>query len=103
VGSGKSSLLAALLGELHLVGGRVIEHGPGVANDARGGSGVGGVGVAYVQQSPWVMGGTLRDNILLGQAMDPGRYLEVYTCVRSSVCMLACRLSIFCVCLRVHL
>eukprot|EP00983_Pelagomonas_calceolata_P064411 1148108-Pelagomonas_calceolata.AAC.4 len=34
-------------------------------------------GVAYVQQTPWVTSGTIRDNILLGRPMDLGRYLEV--------------------------
>ncbi len=46
--AGKSSLLAAILGELRGSSGRVKIQGS----------------LAYVPQQPWVMSGTLRDNIL---------------------------------------
>lgn len=46
--AGKSSLLAAVLGELQGVTGRVRVCGS----------------LAYVPQQPWIMSGTLRDNIL---------------------------------------
>ena len=46
--AGKSSLLAAILGELRGNSGRVKIQGS----------------LAYVPQQPWVMSGTLRDNIL---------------------------------------
>jgi hypothetical protein len=44
VGAGKSSLLSAILGELHKVEGQVTVRGT----------------VAYTAQSPWIMGGTVR-------------------------------------------
>ena len=47
-GAGKSSLLAAVLGELRGTSGRVKIQGS----------------LAYVPQQPWVMSGTLRGNIL---------------------------------------
>jgi ATPase subunit of ABC transporter with duplicated ATPase domains len=49
--AGKSSLLAAVLGELQGVTGRVRVCGS----------------LAYVPQQPWIMSGTLRDNILFKQ------------------------------------
>jgi len=69
VGSGKSSLLAALLGELELTRGRAV------ADPAAFGSGRGGVG--YVGQVPWVVAGTVRENVLLGQRYDPEWLQEV--------------------------
>ncbi|GBF90620.1 hypothetical protein Rsub_03192 [Raphidocelis subcapitata] len=62
VGAGKSSVLAALLGELRLSRGRA-------AVDAAELFGPGGVG--YVGQAPWVVGGTVRDNVLMGEPYDP--------------------------------
>ena len=50
VGSGKSSLLTAIIGELPLYEGTISYHGK----------------VAYVSQIPWVFSGTVRDNILFG-------------------------------------
>lgn len=49
VGCGKSSLLAAVLGEMTRTKGRVTVHGT----------------VAYCNQSPWIMGGTVRSNVRL--------------------------------------
>uniref|UniRef100_A0A8C5XQM1 ATP-binding cassette sub-family C member 6 n=1 Tax=Microcebus murinus TaxID=30608 RepID=A0A8C5XQM1_MICMU len=63
VGAGKSSLLAALLGELSKVEGSVSIKGP----------------VAYVPQEAWVQNGSLVENVCFGQALDPawlGRVLE---------------------------
>ena len=50
VGSGKSSLLMAILGELPTISGTVAFNGT----------------VAYVPQIPWVFSGTVRDIILFG-------------------------------------
>ena len=58
--------MAALAGELSLLEG-----------SAQLQSNAGPVG--YVQQKPWVMGGTVRDNILLGRPMDLERYWQVST------------------------
>lgn len=55
VGSGKSSLLQALLGELYKVKGEVIVHGS----------------TAYVAQQAWAMNASVRENIVFGHRWDP--------------------------------
>ena len=55
-GAGKSSLLAAVLGELRGTSGRVKIQGS----------------LAYVPQQPWVMSGTLRRNILFKKPVIAG-------------------------------
>ena len=79
VGSGKSSLLAALLGELKECGGEVVRCG----------------NTAYLPQQAWVQNSSIRDNILFCQVicsapyltmpmllkdMDEERYQEVLEC-----------------------
>ncbi|KAJ3815366.1 P-loop containing nucleoside triphosphate hydrolase protein [Lentinula aff. lateritia] len=66
-GSGKTSLLLALLGEMHFAP---------LSNDAwfnlpRSG------GIAYAAQESWVLNETIRDNILLGSPYDEDRYRKV--------------------------
>ena len=61
VGSGKTSLLMAILGELPTINGTVSVDGR----------------IAYVPQLPWVSSGTIRDNILFGRPFDNGRYFEI--------------------------
>ncbi|XP_049775390.1 ATP-binding cassette sub-family C member 4-like [Schistocerca cancellata] len=61
VGSGKSSVLQALLGELQTSEGHVS---------------VGGR-VAYASQEPWVFAGTVRNNILLGRPYQHEWYRKV--------------------------
>ncbi|XP_035673618.1 multidrug resistance-associated protein 4-like isoform X1 [Branchiostoma floridae] len=61
VGSGKSSLLSAILGELPPVSGRISVRGR----------------VAYTSQQPWVFSGTVRQNILFGATWDADRYKDV--------------------------
>ncbi|GFR41153.1 hypothetical protein Agub_g1817 [Astrephomene gubernaculifera] len=58
VGSGKSSLLAAVLGELHRRTGSVRVVGS----------------VAYTAQDPWIQNSTLRNNVLMGGEMDTEAY-----------------------------
>eukprot|EP00741_Cyanophora_paradoxa_P013906 tig00020723_g13424.t1 len=66
VGSGKSALLAALLGELDPEAPR-----PGSPPPlAR----CGGLSVAYVSQEPWIQNATLRANVLFGEPFDAARY-----------------------------
>ncbi|RXH88432.1 hypothetical protein DVH24_000031 [Malus domestica] len=60
VGSGKSSLLSSILGEMQLVHGSVYSCGS----------------IAYVPQVPWILSGTIRDNILFGKHYDPRRYSD---------------------------
>ncbi|KAK4475608.1 hypothetical protein MN116_000631 [Schistosoma mekongi] len=61
VGSGKSSLLHALLGDMENFNGRVNVKGT----------------VAYVPQQPWIFNATLRDNILFHHAYEPVKYQRV--------------------------
>ena len=58
VGSGKSSLLLAVLHELPLSQGELLRSGK----------------VAYAAQKPWIFAGTVRENILFGKEMDRDRY-----------------------------
>jgi ATP-binding cassette subfamily C (CFTR/MRP) protein 1 len=61
VGSGKSSLCNAILGEMFRTKGAVEVNGS----------------VAYAAQSPWILHATIRDNILFGEAFDEKRYQRV--------------------------
>lgn len=61
VGSGKSSLVSALLGEMTKVEGKVTVDGS----------------VAYVAQTAWIINATLKDNILMGRPLDEERYQKV--------------------------
>ncbi|CAI9303496.1 unnamed protein product [Lactuca saligna] len=61
VGSGKSSLLSCILGEVSKISGSVKVEGK----------------KAYVAQSPWIQSGKIEDNILFGREMDRERYDNV--------------------------
>ncbi|KAF9469452.1 P-loop containing nucleoside triphosphate hydrolase protein [Collybia nuda] len=66
-GSGKTSLLMALLGEMHF-----IPSGPSSwFNLPRSG------GVAYAAQESWVTNATIRENIVFGSSFDEERYNKV--------------------------
>lgn len=58
VGSGKSALLQAMLGDLHKSEGLVTVKGH----------------IAYVAQGPWIMNATIKENILFGSKFDPDFY-----------------------------
>lgn len=64
VGSGKSSLLLAIMGSMKHNSGRIM------IDDIHD-------GFAYVSQSSWLQRGTIRDNILWGSLYDEGRYKAV--------------------------
>ncbi|KAG2486980.1 hypothetical protein HYH03_014353 [Edaphochlamys debaryana] len=77
-GAGKSTLLAALLGEVQPL--------PELEGKANGKEAVGDVlgpartlvgSVAYCAQEPWIVAGTLRDNILFGRPWDEAWYGRV--------------------------
>ncbi|KAF9582928.1 hypothetical protein BGW38_010571 [Lunasporangiospora selenospora] len=61
VGEGKSSLVAALLGEMYKYSGSVCSYGS----------------LAYVAQSAWILNGTVRSNIVFGREFDKDWYLQV--------------------------
>ena len=60
IGSGKSSLLMSILGEMRPVIGKIKQQGR----------------VAYAPQSPWVFTGTVRENILFGLPYNHERYQQ---------------------------
>eukprot|EP00931_Biecheleriopsis_adriatica_P020416 TRINITY_DN13651_c0_g1_i2.p1 TRINITY_DN13651_c0_g1~~TRINITY_DN13651_c0_g1_i2.p1 ORF type:complete len:1291 (+),score=188.31 TRINITY_DN13651_c0_g1_i2:115-3987(+) len=60
VGSGKSSLLSALFGEMMRLRGSCLLRGR----------------VAYLGQTPWIQNASVRDNILFGLPMDDDLYYE---------------------------
>ncbi|KAI9987553.1 hypothetical protein PInf_023594 [Phytophthora infestans] len=61
VGSGKSSLCYALLGEMQRIDGRVFVRGK----------------VVYYSQQPWIQNLSIRDNILFGHEFDEAKYGKV--------------------------
>ena len=58
VGSGKSSLLQAILGDLWKLRGEVVVRGR----------------IAYVAQQPWIMNASVKENIVFGHRWDPQFY-----------------------------
>ncbi|XP_021892888.1 ABC transporter C family member 3-like [Carica papaya] len=61
VGSGKSSLLSSILGEVPKISGTLRVCGT----------------KAYVAQSPWIQSGTIQENILFGKELERGLYNKV--------------------------
>ena len=74
VGSGKSSIIAAINGEVVVTEGTIFCSGT----------------IAYVSQNPWVFSGTIRENILFGKVYDQERFQAVVT-----VCALKKDLEMF--------
>lgn len=66
IGSGKSSLLLSLLNELILTPGDFFEFSINPS-------------IAYVEQKPWIINGSVRENILMGSPFDEKKYSEVIT------------------------
>lgn len=60
-GSGKTSLLLAILDEIHNKTGRVIRNGT----------------ISYASQEIWSFNASIRENILFGQPFNPERYKRV--------------------------
>ncbi|KVH94466.1 AAA+ ATPase domain-containing protein [Cynara cardunculus var. scolymus] len=61
VGSGKSSLLASVIGEMHKISGTVRVSGS----------------TGYVAQTAWIQNGTVQENIVFGSPMDGNKYKNV--------------------------
>ena len=70
VGSGKSSFLSALLGELEPIGDESKVYIPRPENAGTG-------FVSYCAQTPWVVNDTLRGNVLFGREYNEERYMKV--------------------------
>ncbi|XP_053398618.1 ATP-binding cassette sub-family C member 5-like isoform X2 [Mercenaria mercenaria] len=64
VGSGKSSLMSAVMGRMLLQKGHLAVNGD----------------VAYVAQQAWIFNATLKENILFGREFDADRYKQVINC-----------------------
>lgn len=81
-GSGKTSLLMGLLGEMTKLKGNVYLPGGRSREDIRPDPKTGLVeSVAYCTQQAWLVNGTVRENILFASDFDPKRYTEVlYAC-----------------------
>ncbi|XP_067211383.1 ATP-binding cassette sub-family C member 5 isoform X3 [Linepithema humile] len=63
VGSGKSSLLLAALGQLKMTKGHILREGT----------------CAYVSQQAWIVSGTFKENVLFGEEFDAKRYYHAIT------------------------
>lgn len=61
VGAGKSSLLAAAVGEMEKLSGDVCVRGS----------------IAYVTQQAWIQNNSLKENVLFGKAMSDENYATV--------------------------
>ncbi|KAL0973582.1 hypothetical protein UPYG_G00206420 [Umbra pygmaea] len=74
VGSGKSSLISAILGQMTLLEGTVAVNGD----------------FAYVAQQAWIFNATLRDNILFGKDYEEERFQAVLSacCLRPDLAIL---------------
>lgn len=76
MGSGKSTLLLSLLGETNRLSGAVflpspfnrpIDQDPSDLTDT----------TAYCSQTPWLLGATIKENILFGSRLNVERYRDV--------------------------
>ncbi|XP_053566295.1 ATP-binding cassette sub-family C member 5 isoform X1 [Bombina bombina] len=74
VGSGKTSLISAILGQMTLLEGSVAVSGT----------------FGYVAQQAWILNATFRDNILFGKEFEEERYNNVLTvcCLRPDLAIL---------------
>uniref|UniRef100_A0A8D0WNG2 ATP-binding cassette sub-family C member 5 n=1 Tax=Sus scrofa TaxID=9823 RepID=A0A8D0WNG2_PIG len=74
VGSGKTSLISSVLGQMTLLEGSIAVNGT----------------FAYVAQQAWILNATLRDNILFGKEFDEERYNSVLNscCLRPDLAIL---------------
>ncbi|GMM27633.1 bile acid-transporting ATPase [Martiniozyma asiatica (nom. inval.)] len=77
-GSGKSSLLLALLGEMNIQSGKVFLPGSTPRDDLLVDSKTGLTeSVAYCAQTAWLLNGSIKENILFASRFDEGRYKAV--------------------------
>ena len=81
-GSGKSLLLAAILGEVDKISGTIkVPKAPSLQDRfdhrATKGNWIIDSAIAFVAQIPWIENATIKDNILFGLPFDEGRYKRV--------------------------
>ena len=76
-GSGKTSLLMALLGEMHLLKGRIIVPSLEARQDLVPDSDGLTNSIAYCSQAAWLLNDTVRNNILFNRPFDKNRYEAV--------------------------
>lgn len=77
-GSGKTSMLMGLLGEMTLIDGNVFCPGGRSREDVRPDPETGLADtIAYVAQAAWLMNGTIKDNIIFASPFDEERYQDV--------------------------
>ena len=84
-GSGKSLLLAALIGEADHVSGRMGCPESPLFKDrydyrANKSDWILNSAIAFVAQIPWIENATIKDNVLFGLPFDSGRYKKVLGC-----------------------
>jgi ABC-type multidrug transport system fused ATPase/permease subunit len=85
VGSGKSSVLSALLGEMYLRSGEVR-----ITNKTNADGAQSPPSIAYCDQRPWIINATIKDNILFGLPYDEERFNRaIYAaCMDDDIAML---------------
>ena len=94
-GSGKSLLLAAILGEAEVLSGNIRVPRPPPVHErfdskATAANWIIPSAIAFVSQTPWIENATIKDNILFGLPYDPKRFDEVI-----SACALTKDLAMF--------
>lgn len=94
-GSGKSLLLAAILGEAEVLSGNIRVPRPPPVHErfdskATAANWILPTAIAFVSQTPWIENATIKDNILFGLPFDPKRYNKVI-----SACALTKDLAMF--------
>lgn len=92
-GSGKSLLLASILGEVELLSGYIqVPKFIGERFDSRATAAdwIIPSAISFVSQTPWIENATIKDNILFGLPFDPIRYTKVI-----EACALTQDLSMF--------
>jgi len=79
-GSGKSPLLASILGEIELLSGYIqVPKSTGERFDSKATAAnwIIPSAISFVSQKPWIENATIKDNILFGLPFDPVRYKKV--------------------------
>ncbi|CAD6636775.1 AMH_1a_G0038970.mRNA.1.CDS.1 [Saccharomyces cerevisiae] len=76
-GSGKSSLLLGLLGELNLLSGKIYVPTVESRDDLEIGKDGMTNSMAYCSQTPWLISGTIKDNVVFGEIFNKQKFDNV--------------------------